>query len=205
VRHAGAQVLHPHRARAGTTAATPLAPGTSRCLSTPTPESLCLQHLSACSLGVNPVGVVRAFWTGVGIGRGPAQVWCACLWRSCASGVQCMAQLAVEVGRCGSRGAAPKGRARALAPADWGLASAVFLWCTAAGAGWRSWQRLLRCCRASRPRSPDACAACVDATRQQRENPRGTGAGAGHEGDGAAVDAKGQRRHLRRAASHIDR
>ena len=29
----------------------------------------------------------------------------ACLWRSCVSGVQCMAQLAVEVGRCGSRGA----------------------------------------------------------------------------------------------------
>ena len=52
-----------------------------------------------------------------------------------------------------------------------------FLWCTAAG-GWLAFavQLLLRCCRASRPRSPDACAACVDATRGG--NLGGTGAGA---------------------------
>ena len=76
----------------------------------------------------------------------------ACLWRSCASGVQCMGQLAVEVRRCGSRGPRPA-RQR---PCEG-------TWKAGLGAGERgafvvrccwSWlalavQLLLRCCRAS--------------------------------------------------------
>ena len=55
-----------------------------------------------------------------------------------------------------------------------------FLWCTAAG-GWLAFavQLLLRCCRASRPRSPDACAACVDATRGGSARTQGAAGGEG--------------------------
>ena len=51
----------------------------------------------------------------------------------------------------------------------------------------RSWlalavQLLLRCCRASPRPPPDACVACVDATSEQREDPKGTRAlGCGRE------------------------
>ena len=70
---------------------------------------------------------------GQGAARGQGRCRCgACLWRSCVSGVQCMAQLAVEVGRCGSRGAVrgTQGSGRRDRRAR------AVLWCTAAGCGW---------------------------------------------------------------------
>ena len=94
----------------------------------PAPESLCPRNLPVCRLGVNSlVGAARAFRTS---GRGGAGAVCVCLWRSCTSGVQCMAQLAVG-GRCGARGrrVARKGRASGASHTGdwgWGPASGVF-------------------------------------------------------------------------------
>ena len=88
-----------------------LSPSHAGAVAPPTP--------AVCSLGVNPVGAARVR-SGRGWQSGAARCAGARLWRSCASGVQCMAQLAVEMWICGSRGAAPKGRARALALADGG-------------------------------------------------------------------------------------
>ena len=87
--------------------------------------------------------------------------------------------------------AAPEGRAEASAAKSvrghregrpTGTGERVrFLWCTAAG-GWLAFavQLLLRCCRASRPRSPDACAACVDATRGGSARTQGAAGGGMH-------------------------
>ena len=106
-----------------------------------------------------------------------------CLWMSFASGVQCMAQLAVGTLRLPKGAPRPVRRRSVRGHKDrptGGLANS--LWCTAAGAVLAlAVQLLLCCCGASSPDPPDACAACADATRQQREIPRDKGTGDGQE------------------------
>ena len=55
------------------------------------------------------------------------------------------------------------------------------------------------------PGPPDACAACVDAEGQQRDNSGHGHGGGGHEGGGAAVDAKVQQVPLPPSAGNLAR
>jgi len=131
-----------------------------------------------------------------------------CLWMSFASGVQCMAQLAVGTLRLPKGAPRPVRRRSVRGHKDrptGGLANS--LWCTAAGAVLAlAVQLLLCCCGASSPDPPDACAACADATRQQREIPRDKGTGDGQERCWTAGRARlsASRIHVRGSAS-VDR
>ena len=91
----------------------------------------------------------------------------ACLWRSCTSGVECTAQLAVGT-RCGSRGrCGKKGRARGVTHAGLREPASV-LRCTWALVV----QLLLHCCGAS-PSSPRTRARRArKQTSEQREDPK---------------------------------
>ena len=143
---------------------------------------------AVCSLGVNPVGAARVR-TGRGRRLGAARCAGACPWRSCASGVQCMAQLAASGRRCGAcpwrsctsgvqcmaqfaagtlrRPRAVRQKKCRASGRHTRVPGGTGKWVFVVHCSW-SWlalavQLLLRCCGAS-PRSPPyACAACANA------------------------------------------
>ena len=90
-----------------------------------------------------------------------------------ASGVQCMGQLAVEVGAGAPEGRGRRGKGRVRAhgrqgEGPWCVCVCGALLLELVGARSAAPAALLP----REPRSPDASAACVGAKRKQRENPR---------------------------------
>ena len=119
-------------------------------------------------------GCARVLCEREGVASGARWRRCgACPWRSCTSGVECMAQLAVG-GRCGARGRCGKGAVRDghKGLTDGGNRRAGFLRCTAVGAGWRS--VCSSCCTAAtRAPVPPRTRRARTQTSEQRADPKG--------------------------------
>ena len=100
------------------------------------PETVCnfpKRNLPVCRLSANSSWEQRS--ERVASGRGPLRRCGVCLWRSCTSGVECMAQLAVGTLRL-PRAVRQKGHARGhKGLADGGEGERGVLRCTAAGGG----------------------------------------------------------------------
>ena len=157
----------------------------------PAPESLCHRNLPVCRLGVDSlVGAARAFWTSWARWRRCG----ACPWRSCTSGVQCTAQLAVGTRRR-PRAVRQKKAVRAgVTHGSGGTGEWVFcgaLQLELVGARCAAPAALLQC---ESQFTPDA--ACADANeRAARGSQRDTGAGVRA---GAAVADRWQKVQQRR-------
>ena len=149
-------------------------------------------------------GCARVLCEREGVASGARWRRCgACPWRSCTSGVECMAQLAVG-GRCGARGRCGKGAVRDghKGLTDGGNRRAGFLRCTAVGAGWRS--VCSSCCTAAtRAPVPPRTRRARTQTSEQRADPKGWHGrwGAGGSGGGGPLAKGATTPHLRGAAS----
>ena len=153
----------------------------------PALESVRPRNLPVCRLGVNSlVGAARAFWTSGRGGAGAVRV-SGGLWRSCTSGVECTAQLAVGTLRL-PRAVRQKGPCEARGVTHAGLREPASGFCDALGARCAAPAALLRC-ESQFP--SDACAACTKANERAARGSQGMARalGCGQVGGGGRLAA----------------